>query len=146
MAFVIATLRVCKPSTPVSVFALRHENTLFFCSIGGKSGAEEGQQKLGKISTSNHESRRSYIVITGGCRTKQFELLPVKRTVKNQKIFATSNSNVTGCFCREQTLLHRVCNAGSPETIRISPRRKAASRRISTPAGAGKDFPCHYVC
>ena len=71
MAFFIATMRVCKHSTPVSVFALRHENTLFFCSIGGKSGAEEGQQKLGKISTSNHESRRSYIVITGVCRTKQ---------------------------------------------------------------------------
>ena len=26
------------------------------------------------------------------------EPLPVKRTVKNQKIFATSNRNVAGCF------------------------------------------------
>ena len=78
MAFFIATMRVCKHSTPVSVFALRHENTLFFCSIGGKSGAEEGQQKLGKISTSNHESRRSYIVITGGCRTKQLVRQPLQ--------------------------------------------------------------------
>ena len=26
------------------------------------------------------------------------ELLPVKRTVKNHKIFATSNTIVTGCF------------------------------------------------
>ena len=45
-------MRVCKPSTPVSVFVLRHENTSFVCSIGGKSGAEEGQQKPGIISTS----------------------------------------------------------------------------------------------
>ena len=33
----------------------------------------------------------------------------------------------------------------SPETINIVPRRKAASKRVSTPAGAGKDIPCHYV-
>ena len=25
------------------------------------------------------------------------------------------------------------------------PRRKAASKRVSTPAGAGKDFPCRVV-
>ena len=48
----MSTMRVCEPSTPVSVFVLRHENTSFVCSIGGKSGAEEGQQKPGKISTS----------------------------------------------------------------------------------------------
>ena len=50
----------------------------------------------------------------------------------------------------------------SPETINIVPLRKAASKRVpryqdsshasrgsllitGTPAGAGKDFPCHYV-
>ena len=32
-----------------------------------------------------------------------------------------------------------------PETINIFPRRRAASKRVSTPAGAGKDFPSHYV-
>ena len=47
------------------------------------------------------------------------------------------------------TLFHRVCSQkvsqASPETINIYPRCKAASKRVSTPAGAGKDFPCHYV-
>ena len=43
-----------------------------------------------------------------GCHT--FEPLPVKRTVKNQKILATSNRNVAGCFLWRQTLFHRVCN------------------------------------
>ena len=37
---------------------------------------------------------------TGGQikRLPHFEPLPVKRTVKNQKILATSNRNVAGCF------------------------------------------------
>ena len=78
------------------------------------------------------------------------ELLPVKRTVKNQKIMATSNRNVAGCFLGKQTLFHRVCNERcvsgfARDDLLFLPRRKAAIKRVSTPAGAGKDIPCHYV-
>ena len=79
-----------------------------------------------------------------------FELLPVKRTVKNQKILATSNRNVAGCFfvesghCFTESAMKDESQA-MPETINIFPRRRAASKRVSTPAGAGKDFPSHYV-
>ena len=95
------------------------------------------------------------------------ELLPVKRTVKNQKILATSNRNVAGCFfvesghCFTESAMKDESQA-MPETINIFPRRRAASKRVSsyqdsshaprgsllitgTPAGAGKDFPSHYV-
>jgi hypothetical protein len=78
------------------------------------------------------------------------ELLPVKRTVKNQKIMATSNRNVAGCFLGKQTLFHRVCNERcvsgfARDDLLFLPRRKAAIKRVSTPAGEGKGFPCHFV-
>ena len=63
---------------------------------------------------------------------------------------ATSNRNVAGCFLWKadtvftESAMKDVSQA-SPETINIVPRRKAASKRVSTPAGAGKDIPCHYV-
>ena len=46
--------------------------------------------------------------------------------------------------CFTESAMKDVSQA-TPETIIIVPRRKAASKRVSTPAGAGKDFPCHFV-
>ena len=40
------------------------------------------------------------------------ELLPVKRTVKKHKVFATSNSNVAGCFLRWSALGSPRCDSG----------------------------------
>ena len=42
-------------------------------------------------------------------RPRTGELLPVKRTVKNQKVVSTSNVKVAGRFLITQTLLRRVC-------------------------------------
>ena len=95
------------------------------------------RRRINCISSKNENPRRC-------------ELLPVKRTVKNQKIMATSNRNVAGCFLGKQTLFHRVCNERcvsgfARDDLLFLPRRKAAIKRVSTPAGEGKDFPCHFV-
>ena len=95
-------------------------------------------------------SRTFRRIVQNNKRACSFELLPVKRTVKNQKILATSNRNVAGCFfvesghCFTESAMKDESQA-MPETINIFPRRRAASKRVSTPAGAGKDFPSHYV-
>ena len=55
-----------------------------------------------------------------------YELLPVKRTVKNQKILATSNRNVAGCFL-------------------VVPLAGEAGQQRIPAADAEKGIPCHYV-
>ena len=76
----------------------------------------------------------------------QIELLPVKRTVKNQKILATSNRNVAGCFfvesrhCFTESAMKDVSQA-SPEMNRVFPRRSYAARRYELCFSIGVSTP-----